>query len=144
MKNRKSVYTYTNMNTLIFLLSFTSTTASPFVEGFAIGYITSDIQKRSFSVSSNYSDTYQPDYYNFTRDTSFQTFPIDYSPQCVPEKYLIVPIYHTPTENFIMLFIYLIVISPTLCICYCSDDEERERLCGIYMGVCTRNMFDDR
>lgn len=134
------------MNSLIFLLllSFTSTTmASPFTEGLAIGYITNDIQKRTFSKSLNDTDTYQSDYYNFTRDTIFQTFPIDYSPQCIPEKYLIVPISFSPTENFIMLFIYLIVISPTLCICYCSDDEERERLCGIYLGVCIRNTFDD-
>jgi len=129
---------------IILLLSslFSITNASTFTDGFAIGYILTDIQNKVLHDESPIK--VKQNYYNFTRDTSFQTFPIDYSPQCVPEKYLIVPIYHTPTENFIMLFIYLIVISPTLCICYCSDDEERERLCGIYMGVCTRNMFDDR
>ena len=134
------------MNSLIFLLllSFTSTTmASPFTDGLAFGYITSDIQKRAFPISSNESDTNKPDYYNFTRDTSFQTFPNDYSPQCIPEKYLIVSTPYTLAEKIIIQLIYLILISPTLCICYCSDKKEREELLGVYVGVCIRNMLDD-
>ena len=135
------------MNSLIFLLllSFTSTTmALSFTNCIGIGYIASDIQKRTFPLSLNESDTNKPDYYNFTRDTSFQTFPIDYSPQCIPEKYLIW-IYHTDilTEIIIIQLIYLIIISPTLCICYCSDEEERKHLWGIYIGICIRNMLDD-
>ncbi len=135
------------MNSIIFLLllSFTSTTmALSFTNAIGIGYIASDIQKRTFPLSLNESDTNKPDYYNFTRDTSFQTFPIDYSPQCIPEKYLIW-IYHTEmlAEKIIIQLIYLIVISPTLCICYCSDEKEREELLGVYVGVCIRNMLDD-
>ena len=134
------------MNSLIFLLllSFTSTAmALSFTDCIAIGYLTSDIQKRAFPLSLNESDTNQSDYYNFTRDTSFQTFPIDNSPQCIPEKHLIVSTSLTLAEKIIINFIYLILISPTLCICYCSDEKEREELCGIYVGVCIRNMLDD-
>jgi len=118
--------------------------ALSFTNAIGIGYIASDIQKRTFPLSLNESDTNKPDYYNFTRDTSFQTFPIDYSPQCIPEKYLIW-IYHTEmlAEKIIIQLIYLIVISPTLCICYCSDEKEREELLGVYVGVCIRNMLDD-
>lgn len=141
------MHTNTTMNSpiLLLLLSFTSTTmASPFTDGIAIGYITSDIQKRTFPLSLNESNTNKPDYYNFTRDTSFQTFPIDYSPQCIPEKYLIwIDRTEMLAEIIIIQFIYLIVISPTLCICYCSDKKEREQLCGVYVGVCIRNMLDD-
>ena len=142
------MHTDSIMYSLIFLLilSFTSTTmaSGAFSGGLAIGYITSDIQKRTFPLSLNESDTNKPDYYNFTRDTSFQTFPIDYSPQCIPEKYLIW-IDHTEllTEIIIIQLIYLILISPTLCICYCSDEEERNQLWGIYIGICIRNMLDD-
>lgn len=117
--------------------------ASPFTDGLAIGYITSDIQKRTFPLSLNESNTNKPDYYNFTRDTSFQTFPIDNSPQCIPEKHFIVPTSLTLAEKIIIQFIYLIIISPTLCICYCSDEKERKELCGVYVGVCIRNMLDD-
>lgn len=135
------------MNSLIFLLllSFTSTTmaSGAFAGGLAIGYITSDIQKRTFPLSLNETDTNQPDYYNFIRDTSFQTFPIDNSPQCIPEKHFIVPTSLTLAEKIIIQFIYLIIISPTLCICYCSDEKERKELCGVYVGVCIRNMLDD-
>ena len=77
------------MNSPIFLLllSFTSTAmALSFTDCVAIGYITSDIQKELFLFFLNETDTNQPDYYNFTRDTSFQTFPIDNSPQCIPEN----------------------------------------------------------
>ena len=140
------LHTDSIMNSLIFLLllSFTSTTmASPFTDGLAIGYITSDIQKRTFPLSLNESNTNKPDYYNFTRDTSFQTFPIDNSPQCIPEKHFIVPTSLTLAEKIIIQFIYLIIISPTLCICYCSDEKERKELCGVYVGVCIRNMLDD-
>ena len=94
--------------------------ALSFTDCVAIGYITSDIQKRTFPFSLN-EDTNQPDYYNFTRDTSFQTFPIDNSPQCIPEKHFIVPISLTLAEKLLSIIIYLILISPTLCICYCSD-----------------------
>ena len=135
------------MNSLIFLLllSFTSTTmaSGAFADGLAIGYITSDIQKRTFPLSLNESNTNKPDYYNFTRDTSFQTFPIDNSPQCIPEKHFIVPTSLTLAEKIIIQFIYIIIISPTLCICYCSDEEERKQLWGIYIGICIRNMLDD-
>ena len=135
------------MNSIIFLLllSFTSTTmALSFTNAIGIGYIASDIQKRTFPLSLNESDTNKPDYYNFTRDTSFQTFPIDYSPQCIPEKYLIwIDNTEMLAEIIIIQFIYLIVISPTLCICYCSDEKEREELLGVYVGVCIRNMLDD-
>jgi len=117
--------------------------ALSFTNAIGIGYIASDIQKRTFPLSLNESDTNKPDYYNFTRDTSFQTFPIDYSPQCIPEKYLIVPTPYTLAEKIIIQLIYLIVISPTLCICYCSDEKEREELLGVYVGVCIRNMLDD-
>tara|TARA_Y100000389_G_C17173336_1_gene370273 strand:- start:115 stop:474 length:360 start_codon:yes stop_codon:yes gene_type:complete len=117
--------------------------ASPFTDGLAIGYITSDIQKRTFPLSLNESNTNKPDYYNFTRDTSFQTFPIDNSPQCIPEKHFIVPTSLTLAEKIIIQFIYLIIISPTLCICYCSDEKERKELCGVYVGTFIRNMLDD-
>ncbi len=140
------MHTDSIMNSIIFLLllSFTSTTmALSFTNAIGIGYIASDIQKRTFPLSLNESDTNKPDYYNFTRDTSFQTFPIDYSPQCIPEKYLIVPTPYTLAEKIIIQLIYLIVISPTLCICYCSDEKEREELLGVYVGVCIRNMLDD-
>jgi len=137
------------MNSLIFLLLLSFTSAPErigisFTDCVAIGYITSDIQKRYFPLSLNETYTNQPDYYNFTRDTSFQTFPIDYSPQCIPEKYLIW-IYHTDilTEIIIIQLIYLIIISPTLCICYCSDKKERKELCGVYVGTFIRNMLDD-
>ena len=115
--------------------------ALSFTDCIAIGYITSDIQKRAFPLSLNETD--EPDYYNFTRDTSFQTFPIDHSPKCIPEKHLIVSTSVTLTEQIIIQIIYLILISPTLCICYCSDEKEREELTGIYVGVCIRNMLDD-
>lgn len=120
------------MNSLIFLLLLSFTSAPErigisFTDCVAIGYITSDIQKRYFPLSLNETYTNQPDYYNFTRDTSFQTFPIDNSPQCIPEKHFIVPTSLTLAEKIIIQFIYLIVISPTLCICYCSDKKEKKR-----------------
>ena len=66
------------------------------------------------------------------------------SPQCIPEKYLIwIDNTEMLAEIIIIQFIYLIVISPTLCICYCSDEKEREELLGVYVGVCIRNMLDD-
>ena len=85
--------------------------ALSFTDCVAIGYITSDIQKRTFPLSLNETDTNQPDYYNFTRDTSFQTFPIDNSPQCIPEKHFIVPISLTLAEKLLstsfILFLFL-------------------------------------
>ena len=77
----------TNMTILIFLLLsfiFSITNASPFTDSFAISYIMNDVQEKvlydKYLVKHNY--------YNFTRDTNLQIFPIDYNPQCIIGKHL--------------------------------------------------------
>jgi len=76
-------------------------------------------------------------YYNFTRDTSLQTFPhINNNLQCIPEKHIIVYQDQSEDIDFAILFvIYLFIFSPTICI-LCSDEDDyfKDILHGIYTG----------
>ena len=130
------------MTTLILLLLsslFSITNASPFTEGFAVGYITTDIlEKCSYDESTI---NVKHNYYNFTRDTSFQTFPIDYNPQCIPEKHFILDIPLTLEDNILLSLIYIIILFPSMCLCCFCDDEGRHSLSGIYFGIFFHNLL---
>ena len=133
------------MNILFIFLTtislFTNTMASSFAEGLIFGYISYDIQDKLMTTDI----IPEPDYYNFTRDTSLQTFPIDYNPQCISEKHLFIDnIDLTSSEkNVLTILIYLALISPTMCMCCCGNDDDRERLLGIYTGICIHNIFSN-
>lgn len=135
-------FTQTNMITLILLLLsslFSITNASPFPDGIAIGYMMTDIQEKILYDESTIKVKHN--YYNFTRDTSLQTFPIDYNPQCILEKHFTLDIPLTLEDNILLSLIYIIILSPTMCLCCLCDYEGKVSLTGIYFGIVIHNLI---
>ena len=89
---------------------------SSFTKGVALGFITSNIERKTAPKPVD-----NIEYYHFTSDTSLGKFPPIYAPQCITEKKYI----NEPLPEIIEVLIGIILTSTFMCcVCMCAPDDE--------------------
>tara|TARA_B100000795_G_scaffold254564_2_gene225566 strand:- start:2106 stop:2495 length:390 start_codon:yes stop_codon:yes gene_type:complete len=118
---------------------FAPSLADSFTNGFAIGYVSSNV------INSNVGKSQvQHLIYNYKcLDTSSVEFPPDFLPQC---KELKTKIQRGPIgllEKITVMFILFISILAPFYIILFGTDKDRSFLCGIYIGAFCQSLFND-
>jgi hypothetical protein len=115
----------------ILICLFYVSTASDLTDGATTGFIIGNIE-RGFSSKSD--EIHVIEYYNFTRDTSLQKFPLVYNQQCIIEKNIIIGPSPTLTEKIVINIMFIFMLSPMIYMLCFADEETRRWATGYIIG----------
>ena len=115
----------------ILICLFSVSSASPFTDGASTGFIVGIVERGLSSKSGKISVI---EYYNFTRDTSLQKFPLVYNSQCISEKIIIVGAPPTLTEKIVINIMFIFMLSPMIYMLCFADEETRRWATGYIIG----------
>jgi len=121
---------------ILCLCLFAGASASSFTDGVATGFVVNTVKNRAVKNIPS-----PPTHYGFTKDTSFQRFPL-VTEQCIDEQHRIIKPPPTFLEGLVsIVFLSLCSMAWIHCLCF-ADDEHREYVAGVVIGGIIADMFD--
>jgi len=129
----------TTFITICILTLFATATASSFSDGMGTGFVVSNVGRR-IGLKEKKKPVIK--YNNFTRDTSLQKFPPISSPQCIPEKKLIIHPPLTFVQRCVSIFVLWCILMLIGHMLFFAPRRDREWFLGYFLGRMMEEMLN--